>query len=55
MAYRARVLQMVYRHLEAEANGRARMAEEALFNASVRAHGTTSALQHPQQVVLSSA
>jgi hypothetical protein len=42
------VLQMVYRHLEAEAggddeteaNGRARMAEEALLNASVRAHGT---------------
>ena len=48
MAYRACVLQMVYRHLEAEAggddeaeaNGRARMAEEALLNASVRAHGT---------------
>lgn len=49
IAYRACVLQMVYRHLEAEAgddgeaeaDGRARMAEEALLNASVREHGPT--------------
>ena len=51
------ILQMVYRHLEAEAgvddeaeaDGRARVAEEALLSASVRAHGTTSALSHPTQ------